>query len=182
MGLFVSPLAPVCAQQAGAFKGAAALQQALDLAVLDSYQAAGREYAGGAAEIASFDPKTSHVFITNGQTNALDIIRISPAGKLTFVKRIDLSAWGAGPNSVAVSKGLVAVVVDGYYNEDATYNPGTAVFFDTQGNYLQQVQVGHIPDMVTFTPNGQYAVVANEAEPNLPPPFCFSISKLCSSR
>ncbi|WP_224999401.1 choice-of-anchor I family protein [Cesiribacter sp. SM1] len=165
-GMFVSPLVPVYAQQAGAFKAAAAPQQELELAVLDSYQAAGREYAGGAAEIAAFDPKTSQVFITNFQTNALDIIKISTAGKLTFVKSIDLSGWGAGPNSVAVSKDLVVVVVDGYYNEDATYNPGTAVFFDAHGNYLQQVQVGHIPDMVTFTPNGQYAVVANEAEPN----------------
>ncbi|AHM61937.1 5'-nucleotidase [Flammeovirgaceae bacterium 311] len=165
-GLLINPLAPAFAQNAGHKKGNALAEQEVELSVLDSYEAAGREYAGGAAEIAAFDPKTSHVFITNGQKNALDIIKISSAGELAFVKSIDLSAYGSGPNSVAVSKRLAVVVVDGYHNEDGTYKAGTAVFFDTHGNYLRQVQVGHIPDMVTFTPNGQYAVVANEAEPN----------------
>lgn len=140
--------------------------QDVEMDWLDTYEALGREYAGGGAEIAAYDPKTKHVFITNGQSNALDIIKISSAGKFEFVVSIDLSAFGDGPNSVAVGNDLVALTVDGTQNTDGTYNEGKVVFFDAYGNLKRQIIVGHIPDMVTFTPNGKYAIIANEAEPN----------------
>lgn len=138
----------------------------VDIAWLDTYEAWNREYDGGGAEIAAYDPKTNHVFITNGQSNALDIVKINSAGKFEFVISIDLSTYGDGPNSVAVGNNSVAVAVDGTQNSDGTYNKGKVVFFDAFGSLINQVEVGHIPDMVTFTPNGKYAVIANEAEPN----------------
>jgi len=39
-------------------------------------------------------------------------------------------------------------------------------FFDTDANFLGAVEVGPLPDMVTFTPDGTKVLVANEGEPN----------------
>jgi hypothetical protein len=44
--------------------------------------------------------------------------------------------------------------------------PGQAVFFDTEGAFLSAVTVGALPDMITFTPDGQKVLVANEGEPS----------------
>jgi hypothetical protein len=41
-----------------------------------------------------------------------------------------------------------------------------AVFFDAEGVFLKAVQVGALPDMITFTPNGKKVLIANEGEPN----------------
>ena len=45
-------------------------------------------------------------------------------------------------------------------------DPGTVVFFTTEGRFEGQVTVGALPDAVTFSPDGRYAVVANEGEPS----------------
>jgi hypothetical protein len=39
------------------------------------------------------------------------------------------------------------------------------VFFDSQLNFVSQVTVGALPDMLTFSPNGRHVLVANEGEP-----------------
>ena len=44
--------------------------------------------------------------------------------------------------------------------------PGTVAFYDKDGNYLNHVTVGSLPDMVTFSKDGKYLLVANEGEPN----------------
>jgi len=46
-------------------------------------------------------------------------------------------------------------------------DPGRVVFFDLNGNFLSQLTVGALPDMVAVTPNGTKVLVANEGEPNL---------------
>ncbi len=43
---------------------------------------------------------------------------------------------------------------------------GKVVFLDTAGNFLNKVDAGALPDMITFTPDGKYVLVANEGEPN----------------
>jgi len=43
---------------------------------------------------------------------------------------------------------------------------GYVAFFDTDGNYLTCSIVGHLPDMLTFTPDKRRLLVANEGEPN----------------
>ncbi|MCB9296946.1 MAG: hypothetical protein H6559_28075 [Lewinellaceae bacterium] len=65
-------------------------------------------------------------------------------------------------NSVAVANGLVAVAVEA----DPKTDPGKVVFFDTDGNYLEEVTVGALPDMLAFSPDGALLLVANEGEPN----------------
>ncbi len=42
---------------------------------------------------------------------------------------------------------------------------GRVVFFDVDGNFVKEVKVGILPDMVKFTHDGKKVVVANEGEP-----------------
>lgn len=68
---------------------------------------------------------------------------------------------GDGINSIAIQDGIVAAAIEGEAADDL----GTIVFFDIEGNVLNQVNVGALPDMVTFTPDGSKVLVANEGEP-----------------
>ena len=109
-----------------------------------------------------YDHGTHRLFITNGNDAAIDVIDIKDPKSPTKLFAIDLTPYGKSPNSVAVKKGIVAVAVE---NSDKQ-QPGKVVFFDVDGNYLNDVMAGALPDMVTFTPNGKYCLVANEGEPD----------------
>ena len=52
------------------------------------------------------------------------------------------------------------------FRRNTKQDPGKIVFFDTHGNYLNQVDAGALPDMITFTPDGTKVLSANEGEPN----------------
>ena len=73
-------------------------------------------------------------------------------------------------NSVAVlsEQGIIAVAAANKVNK--TEN-GRVFLYDTDGEYLGDIEVGNLPDMVTFTPDGHYLLVANEGEPSLRPYF-----------
>ena len=116
----------------------------------------------GAAEIAAYDADTQRIFFVNAAAANVTILDASDPTALALVGTIDVTAYGASANSVAVARGIVAVAVEA---ETAT-DPGTVVFFDTDGTYLSDVAVGALPDALAFTPDGQTVVVANEGEPN----------------
>ncbi len=120
----------------------------------------------GASEIVAYDPETFRAFVTNSGGNTItpsvSIVDISDPRMPSLFGSIDITPFGAGPNSVSVKNGVVAVAVEAPVAQD----PGSVVFFDTAGNFLNTVQVGALPDMVTFTPNGTKVLVANEGEPN----------------
>ena len=94
---------------------------------------------------------------------SIEIIDISSTGLLSKVGEIDLSSLTefGNANSVAVKNGIVAVA---YANSTAGDN-GYVALFNTAG-VLQgaPIEVGVLPDMVTFTPDGTRILVANEAE------------------
>ncbi len=147
--------------------------------------------ADSAAEILAFDPALELLFVTNAANNTLDILNASVPETLSLVGSIDLSGydtdgdgeidlfWG-GVNSVTVKDSVVAVAVQA----DAKEDPGTIVFFDFSDFDLddlnepedleeslskireeaQLVEVGALPDMVTYTPDGSQVLVANEGE------------------
>lgn len=133
----------------------------IELSVLGTYETG--IFDDSAAEIPAYDKRSQRVFVTNSAENSIDVLDVSypPDPVLDF--KIDLSPYGDGPNSVAVNRrGVVAVAVA---NETAT-DPGVVVFFDRHGTYLNQLTVGSLPDMLTFSPNEKWLLVANEAEPN----------------
>jgi 2',3'-cyclic-nucleotide 2'-phosphodiesterase (5'-nucleotidase family) len=102
------------------------------------------------------------MFVTNSVNNSLDIVDIRNPANPTLIRRIDLSQYGAGPNSVAARNNLVAVAVESSPKTD----PGKVVLFDHNGRFLNQYVVGALPDMLTFSPKGDFILVANEGEPS----------------
>ncbi|HAX80913.1 MAG TPA: hypothetical protein DCY88_35020, partial [Cyanobacteria bacterium UBA11372] len=115
----------------------------------------------GAAEISAYDPTSKRLFVVNAQAATIDILDLSDPTTPTKISQIAVNSFGAAPNSVAVKNGTLAVAVEAV---DKT-NPGKVVFYDTNGTYLNDVQVGSLPDMLTFTPDGSKVLVANEGEP-----------------
>lgn len=119
-------------------------------------------YDASAAEIVVHDPATQRLFVVNANTPSVDVLDIRNPSRPTKLFAIDPSAYGAAANSVAVSNGIVAIAIESAVKTD----PGQVVFFDTDGNFLNAVTVGALPDMLTFTPDGRKVLVANEGEPN----------------
>ena len=121
----------------------------------------------GAAEIVAHDPKTQRLFVVNGATSSIDVLDVNNPTAPTLLFSISLTPYGGQANSVAVDKGVVAAAVEAVVKTD----PGKVVFFDAGAPdetraFISAVQVGALPDMLTFTPNGKYVLVANEGEPN----------------
>ncbi len=116
----------------------------------------------GAAEIVAHDPRTQRLFTVNGATSKIDVLSINDPSSPTLEFSIDVTPWGRQANSVAVHERVVAAAVEANIKTDN----GRVVFFDTAGHFLSSVEVGALPDMLTFTPDGKTVVVANEAEPN----------------
>jgi DNA-binding beta-propeller fold protein YncE len=114
------------------------------------------------AEIVAYDGESKRLFVTNSENNRLEIIDYTDPANLTEISDIDLSTYGGGVNSVAVNNGLVAVAVEGENVDDN----GAVIFFDTDGTLINTVETGVLPDMVTFTPDGNTVLTANEGEPN----------------
>jgi 2',3'-cyclic-nucleotide 2'-phosphodiesterase/3'-nucleotidase/5'-nucleotidase len=135
-------------------------QSVVDLKLIGRYSS--NVYDGGGTEIAAYDAATSHLFSVNAATGALDIIDLSDPSNPVLVSSIYLSPYGAAANSVAIMNGIVAAAVEDTNKQEN----GSAVFFDAAGNYLNQVEVGALPDMLTFTPDGMKVLVANEGEPS----------------
>ncbi len=118
------------------------------------------------SEILAHDPDSQRLFVTNSGTDTVDIIDFSDPAQMTRIGSIDVSMINGettgGPNSVAVANGIVAIAVEA---DDQT-DPGLVAFYDADGNFLGSVEVGPLPDMLTFTPDGQKILVANEGEPD----------------
>jgi len=128
------------------------------------------------AEISAFDPGSDRLFVVAGDVvEVLNLTNPSSPTKITDLA-LDTSTLPTGfnlvPNSVAVGKadtvsaGIVAValaVKDDLNNQEI----GQVQFFNAaDGSYIRTVNVGYLPDMVTFTPDGTKVLTANEGEPN----------------
>lgn len=120
-------------------------------------------FANGACEIAAYDKTTHKVFVVNGATEQIDVYSIADLHNPQQLASLALPVAGGSPNSVATgAKGLVAVAIEAPVKTD----PGTVALYDNAGTLLASVQVGALPDMLTFTPNGSQILVANEGEPS----------------
>ncbi|WP_167604798.1 choice-of-anchor I family protein [Maribellus sediminis] len=120
------------------------------------------EYGEGAAEISAYDPASMQLFVVNNAADSkIDVFDLSPAGTLSYKTSIAVS--GGGVNSVAVKNGMLAAALEA----DVKTDPGSVAIYDAATlTLISEIGVGALPDMVTFTPDGNYILSANEGEPN----------------
>ncbi|WP_396645499.1 choice-of-anchor I family protein [Microbacterium sp.] len=124
----------------------------------------------GSYETGVFDASAAEIvhaykdrlFVVNAQAGAVEVLDNSDPSSPTALYTIT----GTGvANSLAVrADGLGVVALEA---EDKT-TPGRLVFFDADADtatILGEVTVGALPDMVTLSEDGAFAVVANEGEP-----------------
>lgn len=144
----------------------------------------------GAAEIVDYDKTNHHIYAINssGENATVEILSASNINRNALTKNsegvvtgntgtgvnlpkiatIDLTANTTGDaNSLAISttSNLLAVAIAA----KTTGEKGNIAFYDISGatpSFIKNVAVGYLPDMVTFSQNGKYAVVANEGEPS----------------
>ncbi|TDF34902.1 collagen-like protein [Alteromonadaceae bacterium M269] len=137
----------------------------------------------GAAEIVQYNAASQSIYAINsaGAAPTVEIIDISGltsvelanplnTGNLTSTQLVlETSVNGktlVGANSIAISGDLMAVAMEA----DAVGVRGEVLFYNGidsgTPNFLSSVEVGFLPDMVTFTPDGGRVLVANEGEPN----------------
>lgn len=113
-----------------------------------------------AAEITAYDDVSRRLFVVNGALGTVDVLDLRNPASPVRLATLDV---GGGVNSVATSNGIVALAVEAPVKQ----NPGKVVFYRaTTLQPVSEVQVGALPDMLAFTPDGRYVVVANEGEPN----------------
>lgn len=136
-----------------------ALLSGITLQPISTFATGGFE--AGSAEIVAYHAGSKQVYVTNSGASSVDIVDIRRPSNPRLRRTIDVSDLGS-PNSVAVSKNLVAVAIEAHKPQD----PGYVRLYTAQGRLLNTLQVGSLPDMLTFTPNGRTLVVANEGEPS----------------
>lgn len=140
-----------------------ATPNSIELVHLASYESG--IFGQSAAEIPAYDAASKRLFVVNAQKGMVDVLDFSQPAQPTYIQSLDAKTYLANSevNSVAVHNGIVALAVQA---EDKTQT-GIVAFFKAQDlSFISQVNVGALPDMLTFTPDGRKVLVANEAEPN----------------
>ncbi|MBL7796857.1 MAG: choice-of-anchor I family protein, partial [Saprospiraceae bacterium] len=137
--------------------------KAVELNFVSRYTVSNPGNAAGLAEIVAHDPTSQRLFAISTGLQAFDIVDFSDPSAPVLVQQVSIAPYGAGITSVAVKNGVVAVCVSGLNNEQEN---GSVVFFDTDGAFISSVQVGALPDMITFTPDGRFVLTADEGQPN----------------
>lgn len=121
----------------------------------------------GASEISAYDADSDRSFVVNAVSGSIDILNMTDPTNPTLLHRVQIN--NGEPNSVDVHNGIVAVAIAGTGEEGSgmsKQDPGHVLFMDIDGVSLTSVVAGALPDMLTFTPDGQAILVANEGEPN----------------
>jgi DNA-binding beta-propeller fold protein YncE len=116
-----------------------------------------------AVEISAYCKQTKRLFTASSKYKGVLVYDISDLKNPKKITTIDISPYGGNVNSVAIENGNVAMAIE---NSDRQAN-GVIVVFDTKN--LQEVNTyiaGALPDMVAYSPDGNYIISANEGEPN----------------
>ena len=114
------------------------------------------------AEIVAHHPGSQRLFIANSVGARLDIVNVSNPAAATLLTSVSMTPYG-NINSVAVKNDIVAVAIE----NASPQQPGKVVFFNVDGVYQNEVQVGAMPDMIIFNHAGTKVLTANEGEPNV---------------
>jgi DNA-binding beta-propeller fold protein YncE len=118
----------------------------------------------GAAEISTYDDKSKRLFaVNNSAVNKIDVIDLSNPAAPKVVASILMQPYGGFVNSLDVYDGKLAAAIESV-NKQA---PGKVVVFDAATLVpIQSITVGALPDMVTYSKDGNFILTANEGEPN----------------
>ena len=119
----------------------------------------------GAAEISAYDHETKQLFVVNNSagSNRVEVVDFSNPANPSITGFINISIYGGFVNSVSVNNGRLAAAIEA----DDKVGAGKLVVFNTKTyEAIANVTVGSLPDMVTFTPDGNFILTANEGEPN----------------
>lgn len=112
----------------------------------------------GGAEIVAFDPRQERAFSVNAQAGTVDVIDLRDPTTPVLAARLD----APGANSVAVARGVVAVAQQAAVKTDR----GSLVLYDARTlRKIRTLTVGALPDNVTMSDDGRWALVADEGEP-----------------
>jgi len=137
----------------------------ININLLNTFQSSNAAFDEGSAEIIAFDTLSNKLFVINSDQGVVDIIDYSdpfnPRESGSIDVSNDVSITVDGVNSVAVANGLVGIAVEA----DPSTDNGVAAFYDTNGTFQFEAAAGALPDMITFTPDGTKALIANEGEP-----------------
>ncbi|ARE81890.1 trifunctional nucleotide phosphoesterase protein YfkN [Roseovarius mucosus] len=112
----------------------------------------------GGSEVVSVD--AGRAYVTNGAQNRVDVFDAATGEKLFEFDLGQVQGFD-GVQSVAAKNGLVAAAIS---VTPAEAN-GVVAIFDLEGTLLNTIEVGNLPDMLTFSPDGTRILVANEGEP-----------------
>lgn len=106
---------------------------------------------GVTSEISAFDAGTNTLWVAG--VVGVDVLNASTGALVQHIA-------ASGINSVAIHNGVAAFAIESATRTD----PGTVQFYDTTSRtQTGSVIVGALPDMLTFTPDGNRLLVANEA-------------------
>lgn len=114
------------------------------------------------AEIVAYCSLSERLFIANSIGAKMDIVDFSNPAAPSLITSISMTPYG-NINSIAIHEGIVAVAIE---NSSNPQDNGKVVFFDYAGNYVNEVQAGAMPDMITFSKDYTKVLTANEGEPN----------------
>lgn len=122
----------------------------------------------GGAEIPTYDPITRRAFVVNAGSATVDVLDLRNPRQPALVGSIDIVADLAprsvgAANSVDARFGILVVAVEAETKQDDGY----VAFYSTLTlGLLGVAPAGALPDMLTFSDNGRYVLVANEGEPD----------------
>ncbi|WP_262152197.1 choice-of-anchor I family protein [Chryseobacterium foetidum] len=141
-------------------KAAPVASNQIQLNYIGSFDPSGNSTSS--TEIVVHDAATQRLFTISSLTDVFDIINFSNPTTPTVIQTVNMAPYG-GITSIAVKNGIIAVASPNGTNPQGN---GSVVFFDINGVFLKQLNVGVLPDMITFTPDGTKVMTANEGEPN----------------
>ena len=147
-------------------------------------------YGKSAAEIVQFHKNSNSAFAINGAANQIEVINLTDlsttevgnpvadeslsSNAFTFPLSVSVKNSSGfentillgAVNSIAIKDDLLAIAVEGEVKQAS----GAILFYSLnalgEGTFIKAVEAGALPDMVTFTPDGNKVLVANEGEPN----------------
>lgn len=113
------------------------------------------------SEIPAYDPISKTIWVAG-------VVGVDVLNPKTGALEDHIDVTGDGfINSISIHNGIAALAVEA---KGDRRKPGNVLLYSTKTRTplagVNKVEVGSLPDMLTFTPNGKHILVANEATPN----------------